>query len=170
LGVRIRGYISTAYDCTKDADTPLDKLKMVADKLLSFGAEELCIADTAGFANPHDMEQIIETLKDRCDLKQIAFHLHDTSGMALTNALVSMQLGITKFDTSVAGLGGCPFALGAGGNLATEELVNLAHQLGITTGVDLNKLMEASHFILEKLGLERANSKLYNACQVRSCG
>ncbi|MBT3235583.1 MAG: hydroxymethylglutaryl-CoA lyase [Bdellovibrionales bacterium] len=168
--LRIRGYISTAFGCPYEGETSIDALKRVAEKLLSLGAEEICIADTAGLANPNQVQQLLENLKKSFDLNQLAIHLHDTAGLALPNAMVALQEGITAFDTSAAGLGGCPFAKGASGNLATEDLLNLANKLGIDTGVETKKLLEASTFILDKLGNQQANSKFFNACRARSNG
>ena len=150
-GLKIRGYISTAFGCPYSGEIGIDKLEEVAQEFLKLGVYEISIGDTIGVATPKQVYHYLFDLKKGIDIKKMAMHFHDTRGMAIANVLTSLELGIQSFDSSSGGLGGCPYALGATGNVATEELVYLFESLGLDTGVDLEKLIEASSFILEKV-------------------
>ncbi len=158
--IRARGYISTVFGCPYEGKTSLDILKKVADKLFELGVYEISLGDTIGIANPKQVTEVIEFLSKDFKLDTFAMHFHDTRGLAVANVLTSLELGMTSFDSSAGGLGGCPYALGASGNVATEDLVNLFHSMGIETGVDIKKLAEASQFILSSLKRESPSKYL----------
>jgi hydroxymethylglutaryl-CoA lyase len=122
--------------------------------LFSQGIYEISLGDTIGIANPAQVKKVIKEISKNFDLKKIAMHFHDTRGMALANSLVSLEMGITTFDSSAGGIGGCPYAKGATGNVATEDMVYMFESMGIKTGVDLEKLAQASGFMTNILGRE----------------
>lgn len=161
-GIKVRGYISTVFGCPYEGQTSLEILKKVANRLFDFGVYEISFGDTIGVANPLQVKKIISELKNHFDLAQMAMHFHDTRGLAVANVFSSFQEGISIFDSSVGGLGGCPYAIGASGNVATEDLVYLFDSMHIHTGIDMAKLMQASQFILQKLG-RSSPSKFHHA-------
>lgn len=142
--VRFRGYVSTAFGCPFDGAVSARQTFKVVDALLDLGVEQVSIGDTIGVANPKQVDAIIRPLLRRVPTRKVALHLHDTRGTALANALRGLELGVRTLDASAGGLGGCPFAPGATGNLATEDLVYMLNGMGVHTGVDLPKLCEAS--------------------------
>lgn len=144
-GLWTRAYVMTAWVCPFEGPTPPHKTVAVAETLWSLGVDELAIADTIGFANPLDVGRLMENLGRRLDMNRLAVHLHDTQAMGLANATTALQAGVRIFDSSIGGLGGCPFAPGAAGNLATEDLVFLAYKMGIGTGVDFQRLWDVVH-------------------------
>jgi isopropylmalate/homocitrate/citramalate synthase len=146
-GKRVRGYISTAFGCPYEGLVAPDAVVRVADLLLDLGVAELSIGDTIGVATPNQVVEVTELLLGRVPVERLAMHFHDTRGTALANVLAALQLGIHIFDSSTGGLGGCPYAPGASGNLATEDLLYLLHGLGIETGVSLDGVVEASRFM-----------------------
>jgi hydroxymethylglutaryl-CoA lyase len=150
--VPVRGYISTVFGCPYEGDVPPARVLDVAERLLELGVDELSLGDTIGVATPNQVVEIVTLLAGRVPLEKLALHFHDTRGTALANVLTGLQLGITTFDSSAGGLGGCPYAPGAAGNLATEDLLYLLHGLGIETGVDLAKVVEATSFMAGFLG------------------
>lgn len=160
--IKIRGYISTAFGCPYEGKTDIKELVKIARSLIDMGVYEVSIGDTIGIAHPRQVEEVIHVLKQEFSLDQLAMHFHDTRAMAVANTLVSLEQGIFKFDSSAAGLGGCPYANGATGNVATEDLIYLFHSLGLKTGIDLDKLVEASRFILSKLN-KISGSKYLNS-------
>ncbi len=141
-GIWVRVYLSAAWICPFDGPMPLTKTIAYADKIWSMGIDELAVADTIGHANPLEVGRLMEQLGRRLDMNRLAIHLHDTQALGLANATTAIQAGVRIFDTSIGGLGGCPFAPGAAGNLATEDLVFMAYKMGLGTGVDFNKLWE----------------------------
>ena len=149
--LRIRGYISTAFGCPYAGEMSVDKLVSVIEKFLSLGVYEISIGDTIGVATPSQVDSYLSEVLKTMEISKVAMHFHDTRGMALSNILVSLEKGISTFDSSSGGLGGCPYAKGATGNIATEDVLYLANSLGIDTDVDLNKVVEASQFILRKV-------------------
>lgn len=151
-GVRIRGYISTAFGCPYAGDIGVDALDKVIERFFNLGVYEISIGDTIGVATPKQVDDYLNVLLKNYEKQKIAMHFHDTRGMALTNILVSLENGIRSFDSSSGGLGGCPYAKGATGNVATEDVIYLLDSLGIDHGVDLDKLASASEFILNKVG------------------
>jgi hydroxymethylglutaryl-CoA lyase len=152
LGMRIRGYVSTAFGCPFDGDVPPDRVAEVAEALVSMGAFEVAVSDTIGIAHPGRVPHVVSAVATRVPIEKIALHFHDTRGMALANVLTALDLGIATFDASAGGLGGCPYAPGATGNLATEDLVYMLDGLGIRSGVNLQALIDASSFIEAHVG------------------
>jgi hydroxymethylglutaryl-CoA lyase len=151
LGVRVRGYVSTAFGCPYEGEVAPEKVADVAARLIALGASEVAIADTIGIAHPGQMPRVLDAVLARVPLERVALHLHDTRGTALANVLVALSFGISTFDASAGGLGGCPYAPGAAGNLATEDLVYMLNGLGAETGVALAALTDASAFIASRL-------------------
>lgn len=149
--VRMRGYISTAFGCPYEGKMNVKKLLQVTQKFFDLGVYEVSVGDTIGVATPNQVREYIRELKKNFPVDKLAMHFHDTRGMALTNIHVSVEEGITTFDSSAGGLGGCPYAKGATGNVATEDVWYLLQSLGLETGIDIAKLAVASKFILEKL-------------------
>ena len=142
-GLRVRGYVSTMWGCPYEGDVDPKRGLALAKHLLSEGCYQVSLGDTIGVGTPLKTQRIVDLFITAIPVEQIALHLHDTRGTALANVLVGLQAGVTTFDASVAGLGGCPFAPGAAGNLATEDLVYALHGMGIETGIDLDKLWQA---------------------------
>ncbi|MEQ1822660.1 MAG: hydroxymethylglutaryl-CoA lyase [Fimbriimonadaceae bacterium] len=149
----IRGYVSTAFECPYAGPIAPEKTFDVAMKLMEIGVDEVSIGDTIGVAAPHEVKILTPMLTDEIPADKIAYHFHDTRGTAIANVQAAIDLGITAFDSSAAGLGGCPYAPGAGGNLATEDLVYLLERSGYSTGIDLVSLAKASLPILQELNL-----------------
>ncbi|MCA0983141.1 hydroxymethylglutaryl-CoA lyase [Halobacillus yeomjeoni] len=150
-GKTVRGYVSTVFGCPYEGDIPVHQVVDVSKRLLDLGIDELSLGDTIGVADPKQVDTVLTELKQQLSFNDLAMHFHNTRGMALANVLVSLQHGITTFDSSLGGLGGCPYAKGASGNLATDDLVHMLHQMGVQTGLDLEKLEEAALFIQSKL-------------------
>ncbi|HLW57950.1 MAG TPA: hydroxymethylglutaryl-CoA lyase [Bacteriovoracaceae bacterium] len=150
-GIKVRGYISTAFGCPYEGEMSVDKLISVAKRFLDLGVYEISVGDTIGVATPKQVKSYLDTLISEVGLDKLAMHFHDTRGMALSNILVSLEKGITTFDSSAGGIGGCPYAKGATGNVATEDVWYLLNSQGLETGIDFPKLVEASTFILNKL-------------------
>lgn len=150
--VKIRGYISTAFGCPYEGKILPKQTMDIVERFMKLGVDELSIGDTIGVANPIDVQEVCLNLSRYTDLSKIAMHFHDTRGTALINVLVALENSISIFDSSSGGLGGCPYAKGATGNLATEDLVYLMNHLGVKTGIDLKKLSEASVSILKVIG------------------
>jgi hydroxymethylglutaryl-CoA lyase len=152
LGIRVRGYVSTAFGCPFEGDVPPERVAEVAAALAAMGAFEISVSDTIGIAHPGQVPRVVAAVASRISLGAIALHFHDTRGTALANVLAALDLGVVTFDASAGGLGGCPYAPGATGNLATEDLIYMLHGLGIGTGVDLAALVDASAFIESRVG------------------
>jgi len=151
LGIRVRGYVSTAFGCPFEGNVPPATVARVAAALVAMGVFEVAVSDTIGIAHPGQVPGVVAAVAGRVPLDRIALHFHDTRGTALANVLVALDLGIATFDASAGGLGGCPYAPGATGNLATEDLIYMLGGLGIETGVDLQALLEASAFIESRI-------------------
>jgi hydroxymethylglutaryl-CoA lyase len=151
-GITVRGYVSTAFGCPYEGEMSVEKLTNVTKRFLELGVYEVSVGDTIGVATPKQVKAFARTLVGEFGADKIAMHFHDTRGMAVTNILTSLEEGIKTFDSSAGGLGGCPYAKGATGNVATEDVWYLLHSQGLETGVDLDKLAKASQFILGKLG------------------
>ena len=151
LGMRVRAYLSTAFGCPFEGPVDAGRVASVAEALLAMGAFEVAVSDTIGIAHPGQVPRVVGAVAERVPLDRIALHFHDTRGTALANVLTALDLGITTFDSSAGGLGGCPYAPGATGNLATEDLVYMLDGLGIETGVQLGAVIEASRFIESRL-------------------
>lgn len=158
--IKIRGYISTVFGCPYEGKTSLDNLIEISKTLLDLGAYEISLGDTIGVGHPLQVKNILECLKKDFSLDKFALHFHDTRGLALANILIGLELGITTFDSSSGGLGGCPYAKGATGNVATEDVVYMLESMGVNTGIDMDKLSKASLFILKKLNKETESKYL----------
>src|SRR5579864_2127255 len=167
--IPVRGYISTVFGCPYEGKVHPRRVLYVAQELLDMGVNELSLGDTIGVATPNQVVDVLALFLEEgaIPVEQIAVHFHDTRGTALANVLAALQLGIAIVDSSAGGLGGCPYAPGAAGNLATEDLLYMLHGLGIQTGVNLAKVVEATRFIAPLLGHE-PTSKYYQAAQCAS--
>ena len=151
-GLPVRGYVSTAFGCPFEGAVSADAVASVSAALIEMGADDVAVSDTIGIAHPAQVARVIEAVARRVPLERIALHFHDTRGTALANVLMALQHGITTFDASAGGLGGCPYAPGATGNLATEDLLYVLDGFGIDTGVSLPNALAAARFIEPKLG------------------
>ncbi|NNM59024.1 MAG: hydroxymethylglutaryl-CoA lyase [Legionellales bacterium] len=149
--IKIRAYISCVLGCPYEGKIPFEKTAKLAEILTNAGCYEVSLGDTIGVGTPHEAYTLIQETARRIPLQQIAVHFHNTYGQALANILVALQLGVHVIDSSVAGLGGCPYAKGASGNVSTEDVVYMLHGLGLKTGVDLAKLSHVGHWISDKL-------------------
>jgi len=150
-GIRVRGYVSCVLGCPYEGDVDPARVRDVAEALYAMGSYEVSLGDTIGTGTPGKTKAMIEACARRVPLEKLAGHYHDTYGQALANIYASLELGVAVFDSSVAGLGGCPYARGATGNVATEDVVYLLQGLGIDTGVDLDALIDAGEFICTAL-------------------
>jgi hydroxymethylglutaryl-CoA lyase len=151
LGLRNRAYVAVAFDCPFEGETALDAVLLASERMLRAGAQEIVIADTIGSASPGQVEQRFSALAKVVPVAQLAAHFHDTRGMGVANAWAALQVGVRRFDASVGGIGGCPFAPGAAGNLATEDLVLMAERSGFSTGISLLGLLDAIDFAEQQL-------------------
>ena len=151
-GLWVRGYISTCFGCPYEGKVAREKVVEVALRLAALGCDELSIGDTIGVAVPTQVSDVMGGLRDRITGTPLAVHFHDTRGTALANVLAALHEGITIVDSSAGGLGGCPYAPGASGNLATEDLLYMLDGMGIATGVDLAKVVAASRLVASQLG------------------
>ncbi len=142
-GMRVRGYVSTVWGCPYEGDVDPKRALSIARDLLDLGCYQVSLSDTIGSGTPLQTRRILELVKTEIPTEKLAMHMHDTRGTALANIVVGLELGIRTFDASVGGLGGCPYAPGAAGNVATEDLVYMLHGMGIRTGIDLERLVEA---------------------------
>jgi len=152
LGMPVRAYLSTAFGCPFEGPVDAARVADISAALIEMGAFEVAVSDTIGIAHPGHVPAVLEAVAARVPLAQIALHFHDTRGTALANVLAALPHGVATFDASCGGLGGCPYAPGATGNLATEDLIYMLDGLGIETGVRLDGLMEASAFIEPLVG------------------
>jgi len=150
-GLRVRGYLSTAIGCPFEGDVPPDRVAEVAARIVDVGVFEVSVSDTIGIAHPGQVPRVLDAVLARVPVEKVALHFHDTRGTALANVLTALPFGIRTFDASAGGLGGCPYAPGAAGNLATEDLIYMLDGLGIETGVSLNAVTDASAFIESRL-------------------
>jgi len=163
--IAVRGYISTVFGCPYEGVVDPQHVLSVAQALLEMGIEELSLGDTIGVATPIQVMEMIDLLRaEGISIAKIAVHFHDTRGTALANVLAALQMGVNTIDSSVGGLGGCPYAPGAAGNLATEDLLYMLHGMNIETGVDLEKVVAATSYIAPLLG-HAPTSKYYQAHQ-----
>lgn len=153
-GASVRGYLSTCFVCPYEGEIVTDRVVDLTRRMFELGVDEVAISDTIGAAGPRDVRRVIAAVLGIAPAEKLALHLHDTYGTALANVVSGLELGIATFDASAGGLGGCPYAPGAAGNLATEDLVYLLERTGIATGIDLNKLVDAAAIISDALGRE----------------
>jgi isopropylmalate/homocitrate/citramalate synthase len=162
LGIEVRGYVSTAFGCPFEGEVPPARVAEVAAALDAMGVRQIAISDTIGIAHPGQVPTVVNAVAARVPRDRLALHFHDTRGMAAANVLAALDLGIATFDASAGGLGGCPYAPGATGNVATEDLIYMLNGLGIDTGVDLDAVVEASRFMESRLD-HRLPSRYYQA-------
>ena len=165
-GIKVRGYISTVFGCPYEGYVDPQQVLNVAQGLLEMGITELSLGDTIGVATPDQVVDVLNLLMDTggIPVEQLAVHFHDTRGTALANVLMSLPMGISIVDSAAGGLGGCPYAPGAAGNLATEDLLYMLHGMGIQTGVDLDKVVAATRYIAPYLG-HAPTSKYFQATE-----
>jgi hydroxymethylglutaryl-CoA lyase len=168
-GIPVRAYVSTAFGCPFEGDVAPAAVARVAAALVEMGAFEVSVSDTIGIAHPGQVPHVVGAVAERVPLDRIALHFHDTRGTALGNVMAALDLGVTTYDASAGGLGGCPYAPGATGNLATEDLIYMLHGLGVDTGVELAALLEASRFIESRVG-HPLPSRYYRAEHARRAG
>lgn len=162
LGIPVRGYVSCVLGCPYQGHVSPKVVASVAQKLYEMGCYEISLGDTIGVGDPASTVAMLRATKEVVPVDKLAVHFHDTYGQALSNILVALQEGFSVVDSSVSGLGGCPYAKGAAGNVATEDVLYMLHGLGISTGVDLHKVIEAGDFISNVLG-RPTNSKVARA-------
>jgi len=156
----VRGYISTVIGCPYEGYISPDQVLKVTEQLLSMGVSEISLGDTIGIGVPTQVERLLEELLKRYPVDLFAMHFHDTRGTALANVVKALEMGLTKFDSSLGGLGGCPYAKGASGNVATEDLLYLLTEMGIETGVRTEPLLDAALFMERKLGRKLPSKQL----------
>jgi hydroxymethylglutaryl-CoA lyase len=162
-GMRVRGYLSTVWGCPYEGSVPVERVVDICRRLVDMGLYQLSLGDTIGVGTPRQTEEILSALMKYIPVEKLALHLHDTRGTALANALVGLSAGVTTFDASIGGLGGCPYAPGAAGNLATEDAVFMLHGMGVETGINLDRLVEAGALAQELIGRKLAGKYLQAA-------
>src|SRR5258706_11066822 len=167
LGVKVRGYVSCVIGCPYEGHIAPEKVSDAADRLFQMGCYEISLGDTIGVSPPGKTSRMLEAVARRVPIDRVAGHYHDTYGQALANIYASLGMGVAVFDSSVSGLGGCPYAKGATGNVATEDVVYMLDGLGIETGVNLDTLIDAGEFISAALG-RASNSRVARALLARS--
>lgn len=150
--IKIRGYVSCVVGCPYEGLVRPETVAYVSKKLLDLGCYEISLGDTIGVGTPNSIQLMLDVVKDMVPMEKLSIHCHNTYGQAITNILTSLENGIQILDSSISGLGGCPYAPGASGNASTEDIIYCLHSLGLKTGVDLNRLMEVSRFISKILG------------------
>jgi hydroxymethylglutaryl-CoA lyase len=168
-GLRLRGSISCSFGCPYQGEVPLEAVADVVARMRDLGCDEIDIADTIGVSTPRKTQAVMETAARAFRLEGISGHFHDTYGQALANIYASLEVGVAIFHSSVSGLGGCPYAKGATGNVATEDVVYLMNGLGIATGIDLDQVVDAGHFISQHLG-RKGVSRAGNALLAKRAG
>ncbi|TGL37197.1 hydroxymethylglutaryl-CoA lyase [Leptospira perdikensis] len=161
-GIKVRGYISTVISCPYEGKIKPERTLEIAERLLDAGVYEISLGETIGVAVPTEVESLLNVLLKKIPKVYLAGHFHDTYGMAIANIKQALTMGIRSFDSSSGGLGGCPYAKGAAGNVATEDLVYFLHKEGYTTGIQLDSLIEASRFMEERIG-RKLSSRTYIA-------
>lgn len=152
--IAVRAYVSTVYGCPYEGDVDPDKVVELTGQLRDMGVYQVSLGDTIGVANPRQVEDVLGRVLAKHPAESLAMHFHDTQGTALANCLVGLQMGVTTIDAAAGGLGGCPYAPGASGNLATEDVVAMLHAMGVKTGIDLDKLVDASRMAAAFVGHE----------------
>jgi hydroxymethylglutaryl-CoA lyase len=167
--MRVRAYVSVAFGCPFEGAVHPARVAEVCAELISMGAFEVAVSDTIGIAHPGQVGPVVDAVADRVPLERVALHFHDTRGTALANVLTALDLGVATFDSSAGGLGGCPYAPGATGNLATEDLVYMLEGLGIATGVDLDAVVRASAFMEQRIG-HPIPSRYFRATMAKGAG
>ncbi|MBA6292743.1 hydroxymethylglutaryl-CoA lyase [Colwellia sp. MB3u-70] len=150
--IRVRGYVSCVVGCPYDGDIAAEKVAEVAEKLYKMGCYEISLGDTIGVGTPASVQKMLQAVSAKVPIDKLAVHFHDTYGQALTNIYAALAMGVKVVDSAIAGLGGCPYAKGASGNVATEDVLYMLNGLGIKTNIDFDKLLAAGWFISDKLG------------------
>ena len=166
-GIRVRGYISCVLGCPYEGDISPDTVSKVANELVKMGCYEISLGDTIGVGTPIRARQMLEIVAENITIDKLAVHFHDTYGQALANIYACLELGVSVIDSSIGGLGGCPYAKGASGNVATEDVLYMLNGLGIETRIDINQLVSCSIFISEHLG-HKPVSRVANALRTTS--
>src|SRR4051794_35262464 len=151
-GLRCEGVISTSFGCPYEGHVPPERVFEIADRLAAAGCEEVAFGDTTGMANPLQVRQFFESASERLGGVELTAHFHNTRGQGLANALAALEVGVRSFESSFGELGGCPVPKGATGNVATEDLLSMLHEMGFETGIDLGRLLECSRAVQEVLG------------------
>ncbi len=162
-GVRLRAYVSTVCGCPYEGPVSVSAVTDLVERLLALGADELSLGDTIGVGHPRQVRELVAAVADVAPLERIALHLHDTWGRALANVQAGFEAGVRTFDASLGGLGGCPYAPGASGNVATEDVVDLFARAGVATGVDLDALVDASAWLEQQVLARALPSRVYRA-------
>lgn len=160
--IKVRGYVSCIAGCPYEGDVDPAKVADVSRSLHDMGCYEISLGDTIGVGTPNKIKTVLDAVKAEIPIEKLALHCHDTYGQALVNIYAGLEAGITVFDSAVAGLGGCPYAKGASGNVATEDVVYMLHGMGVETGIDLGRLADAAWFIADHLD-RKPTSKVANA-------
>jgi hydroxymethylglutaryl-CoA lyase len=155
--VAVRGYVSTVLGCPYQGDVPVADVVRVAKRLHDLGCYEISLGDTIGIGTPSKARTMLAAVADEVPIAALAVHFHDTRGQALANILACLQLGVSVIDSSVSGTGGCPYANGASGNVATEDVVYMLHGMGIATGIDLDKLVATGRWLSAQLARENGS-------------
>lgn len=164
--------LATSFGCPFDGDVPISAVANMVTIGQEIGVDEICLADTIGIANPAQMRKTLKALMPQID-RPLGLHLHDTRGMGLANANVAVEEGVRTIESAIGGLGGCPFAPGAAGNIASEDLVNMLHSMGFSTGIDLEKLLHVSDLIKKEITptlFSRMANLPKSTCKGVSCG
>jgi len=169
-GLTVRAYLSTIWGCPYEGKVDPQRAVQIARELRAMGCAEISLGDTIGVGNPLQTRRILELFLKEFEPAFVALHLHDTNGTALANCLVGLEMGISTFDTSIGGTGGCPYAPGAAGNLATEDLASMLADMGVETGIDLDKLIEAGALAQELIGHKLTGRRLQAALGRRTPG
>lgn len=166
-GKKVRGYISTVFGCPFEGQVSISKVEEICEELLSYGIYEISLGDTIGVANPSQVERVLGSLLSKFPSSSLALHFHNTYGMALANVMQSLSMGITTFDSACGGLGGCPYAPGASGNVATNDLLYMLSAMGIQTNIDTSRFTIATQFIERKLNMP-LHSYVHRAMQQKT--
>ncbi len=153
-GTEFEGAVAMAFGCPMEGDISVDQVSRIVREYVAGGVPRVQLADTTGMANPAQVERVLGEMRSRFPQTQWALHLHDTRGMGLANALAGLQMGVAEFDSTLGGMGGCPFAPGATGNIDTEDLVHMLHEMGIDTGIDLDRLIATARHLQAVIGRE----------------
>jgi len=169
-GLFVRAYLSTVWGCPYEGRVDPERALDISRKLRAIGCDELSLGDTIGVGNPKQTREILQLFLRELPAEMLALHMHDTHGTALANCLVGMEMGVTIFDTSIGGMGGCPYAPGAAGNLASEDLASMLADMGVPTGIDLDKLIEAGALAQELVGRKLPGRRLQAALGRRTPG
>lgn len=168
-GIYVRGAISTAVGCPYEGEIAPERVELVARLMKQIGVQHVGVADTIGVGTPLKVQRAMEAALKHYDINDVSGHFHDTYGQALSNTLATLEMGVWQYDTSCAGLGGCPYAKGATGNVATEDVVYMLHGMGIETGIDLDRLIDAGKYISDHLG-RKPNSRASTAILNKRAG